>query len=529
MDEINGHHAHGGTPLMGSPMSFILPRPRNQWLAFLPPVLICGLSWIAGGIPRMTDLGFLMLAGACALFLFAEMRHSSQRFGIGGILLFGGVLVWFCHDYFVNWFLRSEADFTSRPETVAKAAYYYSLFILCMSLGLRTGGGRWLQRVILSVPEPGGENTYFLMVLILFAFGIFPFMFFSNDSFFTALFHGAFSSWVGPVHWSVGRTGNLNYNWGAYLAQVLQAGAVGGIFASFFAIMISTRLSTKIVSWSIWAFWTFYSYNEGRRGPMAFMILPPVGLFFIKYQSQMAGMFRKHSFKAYVTAGSMALLLLTIVQIQGAFRGISLANVDMSKVDLTANRGNSMFSEALKGYEIIPDQHDFFSSHFIGEGLVRPYPEQLYQFIIGPIPRALWTSKPVDPLWEWYNSVITGNVNGRVGTTVAKGEVGTWYFNYGFWGVIEGGFLVGWLMGLCERCLQNSGGRPMGLLMSLGFGVWLFRIYRDFTFNELYGFIIGAIVLAILSNFFRAFAGGAPQSSGGDPYLQHAHDASLSL
>jgi len=486
-------------------------RSRNQWLAFIPAVVACGLSWMMGGVPRITDVGFCLLTAVCLVFFVSEMRNFSRRFGVGGLLLYGGVLVWFCHDYFSTWFFRSEYDFPFRPETVAKAAFFYALFILCMSIGLRTGGGRRLQRLILSVPEPGGESAYLIIILVIFAIGLAPFYFDTAEPVLLAIYHGAFSSWTEPVKWIAGRSGNLNYNWSGYWNTVIQAGMVGGVLAVFFAILVSTRLWSKIVGWTIWLYWTLFIYNGGRRGELAFMVLPPIALLFIKYQSDVAMALRRHSFKAYTICGVLGLILLAAVQVQGTFRGMGLGKADWTQIDLVKDQGNTMFTEGLHGYEMIPDQHDFFGDRFLGEGLIRAYPEQLWWFVIGPIPRALWTTKPVDPLWEWYNKTVVGGSNGREGTTIAKGLVGTWYFNYGIAGVIEGGFLVGWLMGLCERCLQNCGGRPMGLLMSLGIAVWLFRLYRDFNFVELYAFMVGAVVVAFLAFMFRGFSGAAPQ------------------
>jgi hypothetical protein len=154
--------------------------------------------------------------------------------------------------------------------------------------------------------------------------------------------------------------------------------------------------------------------------------------------------------------------------------------------------------------------------------MIRALPEQLWWFIIGPIPRALWTSKPVDQLWEWYNRLYTGAGNGTVGTTISHGVVGSWYFNYGAFGAIEGALLMGWLMAISERALQRSNGRPMGLLMSLAFSVWLFRIYRDFIFIDLYGLMIGAIVLAALVYACRPFLGASPSAQDGfEPVIDH--------
>jgi len=267
----------------------------------------------------------------------------------------------------------------------------------------------------------------------------------------------------------------------------------------------------------------------GRRGGLAFMVPPPIGLLFVKYQARAAMAFRRQSIKAYVLCGLFSLAVLAAVQFQGTYRAVGYDKADLSQFHLTKNQGNTMFSEGLLAWNTIPDKKDFFKDNIFGmqipcAGMIRALPEQLYWFVIGPIPRALWTSKPIDPLWEWYNQAYTGGVNGTVGTTISHGLVGSWYFNYGAFGAIEGALLVGWLMGIAERSLQHSDGRPMGILMSLAFSVWLFRLYRDFIFIDLYGLMIGGVVLAFLVYICRPFLGTAP-AHGFEPVMDQGHQA----
>src|SRR4051812_17644836 len=155
-------------------------------------------------------------------------------------------------------------------------------------------------------------------------------------------------------------TGNVNYNWGAYVAQILQAGEVGGIFASMFAIIISTRLWSKILGWAIWTFWMLFMFNGGRRGEFAFMVLPPIGLLFVKYQARAAMAFRRQSIKAYVLCGLFSLAVLAAVQFQGTYRAVGYDKADLSQFHLTKNQGNTMFSEGLLAWNTIPDKKDFF-------------------------------------------------------------------------------------------------------------------------------------------------------------------------
>ena len=69
---------------------------RSVWLPlpFLVPVALCGVSWAANGISFLTDLGFIFLAVLCAVFLVVEMVRFPRRFGTGGMVVFGGVLIW---------------------------------------------------------------------------------------------------------------------------------------------------------------------------------------------------------------------------------------------------------------------------------------------------------------------------------------------------------------------------------------------------------------------------------------------------
>lgn len=490
-----------------SPELLFVPRSKLLWIPFLIPVGVCGLSYLCGGLPLLTDLGFLILTILCGIFLMLELARFPRRFGIGGLVLFGGVLIWYCQDYFTHWFL---ADFNNpvvpvSAAVVAKAAFWHMLFITMMVVGLNIQKGRWMQRLVLCIPEPG-KKLYFLIMMGMFAIGICPFFLFVSEPFYLAMYHAMFSASVGGPAWTVFRTGNLNYSWGGYVAQILQVGQVGGVFAIMYAILVARRWIPRLIAVAIWVFWVMLAYQTDRRGNVAFEMLPAVGFLFIKYQAQAAALFKRFSLKSYMIAGLVAFMTLIIVQVQGSFRGVGLGKATLSGLDLTKNQGNTMFSEGLIGYSLIPDVHDFFRGSHPLEGLVRPIPDSIYDLIIGVIPRALWHDKPVDDLWAWYNSTYIGSGNGQSGTTISKGLVGTWYFNYGFCGVIEGGLLLGWLMSVSERALQHSDGKPIGILMSLGLATWIFRLYRDWIFIDLYPLLIGGVVLWILVKLASPFS-----------------------
>jgi hypothetical protein len=252
------------------------------------------------------------------------------------------------------------------------------------------------------------------------------------------------------------------------------------------------------------------AFETGLRGQICFALLPPIALLFIKFQVKTAAMFKKFSLRSYVVCGLLTVLMLCIVQFQGTFRGEEggFATADLSKLDITKNQGNTMFSEGLLAYAQVGETMPFFyASDFPGEGAIVAIPHTFYDLVIGVIPRALWHDKPVDALWAWYNREYTGTGNGLEGTTISHGLIGSWYFKYGIGGMIEGAVFVGFLMGVSERALQQSNGSPIGILMSLGFATWIFRTYRDFIFIDLYGLVLGGVALFFIVPLLRPLFG----------------------
>jgi hypothetical protein len=492
---------------VAQPDLIFVQRSRLQWAAFLVPAAISLMSWLGGGVPPMTDLAFLIFTLLCGFFLAVEFYRFPRRFGIGGLLLWGGTLCWFCEDYFVHWFgkdFRVDGAMPIRAVVIAKTAFLLISFTMFMAIGLGIRTGRWLEKLIVIVPEVQNRHFYLLIVGLMFVVGLSPYYLFNAEPAWLCIFHAATSGWTGYPALTVYRTGNLNYNWGGYAAQLISIGQVGGVFAIMYVTLLAKAWWDRALALIPWLFWLCVSFQTDRRGEVAFVFMPAISLLFIKFQAQAAAAFRKFSWPAYIFCGLLTVILYVGVQYQGSFRGVGLNNGSISTIELGKNQGNTMFSEGLIGFGIIGETHPFFYNDFPGEGAILPIPRTLMLFMIGPIPRALWHDKWIDPSWAWYNRTVAGG-NGTSGTTISHGLVGGWYFNYGAIGMVEGALLVGWLMGVTERALQHSNGKPIAVMMSLGVAVWLFRTYRDFIFIDLYSLMVGALMLGILTYALRPF------------------------
>jgi len=474
-------------------------------LSFLLPVLISGVSYIAGGIPLITDLAFLTLTVLCVIFCFREMLKFSHRMGIGAILIYGGVLIWFCHDYMTNWFwhdFRQVNPFFDgvTPSVVARAAFYHCLFVDLMLVALRIPLARWVDRLVVIVPEPASGQFFLGLVIVVLLFGWSAF-FAAEDPIYIAIPRGALWWILGPVKFNVWRTGNVNYNWGGYVAQIIQVGQIGGIIAAFYAISVARSLPGKVFGWCVWAYWFMFSLAGERRGEIAFMALPIIGLLFVRYHALATAQFRRYRIWAFAVTLAVSLAALYAVQWQTADR------TNAEDVQLFRASGNTMFSEGLRAWGIIPEVHGYAEDEFPGETLIRPLPDTLWWFLVGPIPRALWHDKPTESFSLWYSGFISGDSRGVdtagvAGTTVSGGAVGAWYFRYGPAGVIQGALLYGWLMGVAERALRRANGRPMALLFALAFATFMFRCYRDLWWHNLYPVMIAAVILWVLIRLF---------------------------
>jgi hypothetical protein len=473
---------------------------RSAWLPlpFLLPVALCGISWFGGGIQFLTDLGFGALAILCTTFLVVELIRFPQRFGIGGFVLFGGVLVWFCHDYFYRWF-NYDGHGVYPQWVIAKTAFLVSAITMSMVVGLNIRAGKWLERVVSLVPEAGSGGFYLCLLLVLFGLGVLPYFLFVREPFWEAIYHdmvGMRSST--RAAWTIGRTGNYNTSWAAYAFHLLDIGYFSGMFGAFYSTTVARGAAGKLTGWLVWLFWTLMAFGSGTRGYVIVVVVPAMGFLYIKYHLEAARLLRRTSVKAYVVTISLTLVMLVLVQFQGMFRNARAEQRQWTELDIKTPRGNHMFSEGLLAAQTVPSETPYFANGFIGEGPIRVIPDLIVTCALHPIPRALWPDKPRDAAWEWYNRRFTGERANPFNTTIAPGIAVGQYMRYGVGGMCVFGVIFGWLMSCTERVLRGAGGRPVQVLTSLALAVWLFRCFRGgLGWMEFYALVIGLAVLSL--------------------------------
>lgn len=493
-------------------------RNPSQVLFFIPSFVAALVSYFAGGIQTLNDFAWLVMTALCIVFLLGEFRSFSFRWGIGGMLLYGGSLVWLCYDYMVHWFglniFKSAAGlYGYSPATLARSTLAHTIFIPMMVLGMRIRLGGHLENWITKLPGPRSSRAWVILFLTMFLIGLIPYIFFTRDGLFVSLWNEFWAGRAGTgAAWTVGRTGNANYSYGAYLAQVLQVGTFGSILASYWAITYARTWTGRLLAFLLWLPALGTAFGSGARSNVVLLFIPAIGFLFMRFQAEAANRGRRVSLRAYGWLVGLLLTVLAIVQVQIAFRSVGFSDIDTSKVSFSADKieGNAMFSEGLPGFEQIPEYIEPFYDRVPGQAIVMPVLDSAYWFFVSPFPRALWTTKPLDPVGIWYNKLVGHTENGVEGTTIASGAVGAWYFRFGWWGAIEGGLFVGFFMGMVERMLRNYGNRPLTVFISLALATFIFRAYRGWNYLDLHPVLVGVGGLIIMYIPIRLLTGDRP-------------------
>ncbi|MBX3466760.1 MAG: hypothetical protein KF878_07675 [Planctomycetes bacterium] len=481
----------------------LAPRPAAVpswwWALLIPPTIACATSWAVGGEPVLTDLGFFLLAVACGVIAVRELASLARTGRVAGLVLFGGVLLWFCHDYFARWAgrdFRYERGFDA--DLIARVATMHCLFVLVMTAGLGLGGSDRLERLLLAVREPRRREHYLTAVLLAFAIGLVPYVFFSRDSLVVTFERAVTGFYSGGVSFTFGRTGNLNFAWSGYLFELIKVGRFGGVLAGAYAVMIARTRLQRAIGWGIWTFWLLLAFGSGTRGQLVFVAMPVLVLLLLRHSTGAAHLARRLRGRALLSTAALATIIFVMMQVQGQLRTRGLRSDDISSVKLDDLHGNHMFSEGLPGWDRIPSSRQPFFDETPGEGALRALPEALFRVAVHPIPRALWTSKPIDPVWAWYNELVAGTT-GASGTTISTGIVGWWYFRFGLLGMLQGALFMGWLLAAGDRALARARAqrRPLAMLVCLAFIAWWFRCFRDLAIGELYEVVVAVVVLAL--------------------------------
>ena len=492
-------------------------KPRPRWFTLIPGMaMLVGLSaWFNGGSTGLNNVAWLIIGAYCAIGMAEELRAFPRRFGVGGLVFYSGVIVWFFWDYMKMWSGLvgyppdaglSYKGITGDLESLSKATFYHCLFITLGTLGLQIPWGMWFSKLIAKTPQPENPGTLLALIIAIWIFSVLPYFLFTTVPWYEAIWRQivGFKSGEAQV-WTLGRTGRMNVAWTGYIGFWLRLGHFAGLLAAFYAIYMARSFLARAVTWFIWFFALAIAFGGAKRSHIVTMGAPVLGMLFIMFHVRASNAIgwvrRQNMIKAYVIVLSMAIIFFTLIQIQGHNRRKSLAEAKLRTEQFIDPRDNTMFTHSLVIFERMPEEVEpFYTTLFPGQGWIWPVPYTAFRLVTGVIPRALWRNKPRDVVSDWVNTERGQAVGfGRGGATLSNGLVGFWYGRYGMGGVVEGALLFCWLLAMMERAIWLAREKPIAIIIALGLLEWMFRSFRDFRFHQLHYFIVGLAVLWLFS------------------------------
>lgn len=217
----------------------------------------------------------------------------------------------------------------------------------------------------------------------------------------------------------------------------------------------------------------------GTRHLALYAFIPALVLL-VKNRSQ--GKLHLGHLSAWTTA---ALVLFVVLQLQMQLRQRGVTDVTAVKASDVANLNVTyQFSSLLFARYLVPTFHPYFKE------VPEPY------FVIYWVPRSFWPDKPFMKSWEVFDADYTrgGHFN------VTPSIVGQFYLNWGIFGVIRAGLMMGFFAYIADHLLMRiDTKRQLATSVMVGmfyaFIISIFRFYAPMYFGYFVFGIVGALLL----------------------------------
>jgi oligosaccharide repeat unit polymerase len=102
-------------------------------------------------------------------------------------------------------------------------------------------------------------------------------------------------------------------------------------------------------------------------------------------------------------------------------------------------------------YDTVPARDGFVIADTLFEQILMPIPTYTFFVITNPVPRIIWTNKPFDPSFVYINERRTGYSGLETTSNITVSIPGRAYVNFGWPGVVQYAFLLGFLLSMFSR------------------------------------------------------------------------------
>jgi oligosaccharide repeat unit polymerase len=451
------------------------------WLPMIP--LLISLSLLVTGVGGQEEANLLVATlGICSLLLLVKFVRRGVTLGRWArIGLIAGFFFWYAYPGMVT-LLSPVPDFGADlslsidAETIVAGVAYLSLFLSSVVLALSLFSSPQAQE---SIDRPGEPVTDPIRLLrlasIACVIGVAPILLSGGGI--TQILGLILQSRAVEKPWQ--QTGNLGNSTSA-LSYLTSTAMIAGTCLLWAAVRDRRlpgrrRLAVGLLAAALSA---LLIVDQGTRAVSALVLIPPVLL-------GVLSLWQRHRRVAILllllSAGATVLLL----QLQLIFR----YGYTQTLLEGWTTLGGTIdyFKENLMALLIVPTYHDYFRESV------------LVQFLVSPIPRFLWASKPASEV-VWFYSLWRWNVDiYEVGGNVFPGLVGQFYMSWGVFGPAMAGLLMGWIALRVDRFLARASTNRDLYQSTLGvmFAVWIFLSYRVLSPGFFYPLLIAALIIRV--------------------------------
>jgi len=312
------------------------------------------------------------------------------------------------------------------PDQIERAFMSIGLFVVALWIAVAYRAWSVPVALVRSTSVEFSPQLFFSLAVTAFILGMLKFAIPTNFDVAQMWYYVGQSRWAAP--WGRGQLGG----WDAFLDQLQYFGYV----LPALTVLVGRRAGwgnarTLLCVVMAIIMLVFLSQSGNRR-----VIGVVFGIAFITWVLTERRLRTRH---VLIGAGSVAALLL-VFQVMLEYRRVGLAELFASgKTEPILERDylhvDDNFYRLCQIIELIPDYYP------------HTYHKYLVFVLVRPIPRVLWSDKPVDPGFE-LSSVI-----GARGVSLSSSVIGELYMAAGFFGIALGGWFYGRLSGMASQLL----------------------------------------------------------------------------
>jgi len=458
---------------------------------------------VYSGVPLVSSLGailfkisspsvvrslVLLLLICSVLLVIRRIRRGWRDEKLAGLAVTIGFLGWYAFPAFINYYSEGNSFVYNLPISLDQdnaiwAVTYLSLFLFIWVLAAYYFAKIRLFRPIFPTVfyETNPVRLTFLGIACC-AVGFIPYV--VSGMGISEVFSLIFRSRLAEKPWIY--VENLGNFWSPFLYMAHSSMAAGTCILWLVTQEKSFPLYRKLVI-GAYAFLVslLIFFDQGTRSIMALIVLPVLLI-------KLLEIWKFSKIRFVISSFVLGVIFLALLQFQLFFRisGIpALLPYPQLLKWATLDDTTDMFSETVYSLNLVPASHDFFRESV------------LVQFLVSPIPRFMWPSKPASQVVWFYTLHRWGIDIYEGGGNVFPGIVGQSYMSWGGWGPIFLGLFMGWLSSrvddflFCTNNFPDLYYRAIGVIMS----VWILLSYRVLSPGFLYPVIIVFLIIRISS------------------------------